>query len=176
MMVVSKAVTEVLNDLSQVEEKKGNEYPSYWKETEKGENLKLVQVEKESELWKKIEERVKETLNVQIEKIEIIQNKQIYHYYLNCKSYIENDCGNANEMQLFHGTRNTEPSKIYQNIKGFDLQFCSSGMWGVASYFSQHASYSHSYRYSLPNQRGNQIFLATVLGIFSSFNFKNKSE
>ena len=26
-MVVSKAVTEVLNDLSQVEEKKGNEYP-----------------------------------------------------------------------------------------------------------------------------------------------------
>ena len=41
MMVVSKAVTEVLNDLSQVEEKKGNEYPSYWKETEKGEKIKV---------------------------------------------------------------------------------------------------------------------------------------
>jgi hypothetical protein len=55
--------------------------------------------------------------------------------------------GNANEMQLFHGTRSLLPSEIYTCEKGFDLRFANSGMWGIAVYFAENASYSNGYAY-----------------------------
>ena len=102
------------------------------------ENLKLIEVQKGSQQWQRIEQRVHQTLGVTIEKIEIVQNKNIFNYYQNSKSFIEKENGgNANEMQLFHGTRSTHPSTIYNGSKGFDHQYSTSGMWGAATYFAQ---------------------------------------
>ena len=69
-------------------------------------------------------------------------------------------------MMLFHGTSSTNPAVIYNNqdgnalplikIKtfyiGFDMRYCSSGMWGIAIYFAVKASFSDSgYKFTNPN-------------------------
>jgi poly [ADP-ribose] polymerase 10/14/15 len=66
-------------------------------------------------------------------------------------------------MELFHGTRNTPPSEIYDGEHGFDTTFCSAGLWGIGTYFAKNASYScSSYSHLLPNGK-RQIFLVQVL-------------
>ena len=40
--------------------------------------------------------------------------------------------GQANEMELFHGTSNNDPQEIYDSEEGFDMRFSASGMWGQA--------------------------------------------
>jgi hypothetical protein len=102
-------------------------YPTYWEKMNQNENFKLVEVRKENPLFTRIEQRVKQTQPATIEKIEIVQNKNIYDFYYNSKKFIERENGNANEMELFHGTRTTQPSTIYNSLKGFDHQFSSSG-------------------------------------------------
>lgn len=68
---------------------------------------------------------------------------------------------NSLELLLFHGTSANNPSFIYNGEKGFDNRYCSSGMWGIANYFAQNASYSHSYAYVEKGVR--KIILARVL-------------
>ena len=64
-------------------------------------------------------------------------------------------------MYLWHGTRTTEPSKIYRGEEGFDVIFSSEGMWGQGLYFAKNASYSHLYAHKHANgDRG--MFLALV--------------
>ena len=70
--------------------------------------------------------------------------------------------GVINAMELFHGTRNTDPSLIYKGAEGFDIRLSRSGMWGQGNYFAAHASYSHGYAYCLPNGC-KQMFLVRVL-------------
>ena len=70
--------------------------------------------------------------------------------------------GVINAMELFHGTRNTDPSLIYKGAEGFDIRLSRSGMWGQGNYFAAHASYSHGYAYCLSNGC-KQMFLVRVL-------------
>ena len=124
--------------ISSISESSRFKYPSYWEKMSENENLKLIEVQKGSQQWQRIEQRVHKILKVTIEKIEIVQNKNIFNYYQNSKSFIEKENGgNADEMQLFHGTRSTNPSTIYSSSKGFGHQYSSSGMWGAATYFAQ---------------------------------------
>jgi uncharacterized membrane protein len=37
-------------------------------------------------------------------------------------------------MELFHRTRNTLPSEIYNGAYGFDMTFSTSGMWGIMAH------------------------------------------
>ena len=56
-----------------------------------------------------------------------------------------------NEMILFHGTRNTLPSTIYQDEEGFDMRFGRAGMWGNENYFAVNASYSDNFAHYSPD-------------------------
>ena len=46
---------------------------------------------------------------------------------------------------LYHGSKQTEPKKIYDSEEGFNMLYSREGMWGKACYFAQKASYSHDY-------------------------------
>ena len=46
---------------------------------------------------------------------------------------------------LYHGTRGTKPSEIYQSEEGFDTRFSNEGLWGKAIYFAVNSSYSDVY-------------------------------
>jgi len=65
---------------------------------------------------------------------------------------------------LFHGTKNTEPTLIYNGEKGFMMQFAAEGYWGRGTYFAEKACYSHHYS-SIPKNDPNnrQMFLAEVI-------------
>lgn len=66
---------------------------------------------------------------------------------------------NANEIEVFHGCRGTNPVEIYGGEDGFDMRFSATGMWGPGIYFAANASYSLHYSSSTP-EGYKQFFLA----------------
>ncbi len=57
-----------------------------------------------------------------------------------------NDTVKPTIMLLFHGTRDTDPSAIYNGYyEGFDMQYAQTGYWGKGMYFAANASYSNKY-------------------------------
>jgi len=65
---------------------------------------------------------------------------------------------------LFHGTKNTEPTLIYNGEKGFMMQFAAEGYWGRGTYFAEKACYSHHYSSTPKDTSGvRQMFLAEVI-------------
>lgn len=70
-----------------------------------------------------------------------------------------------NVKELFHGTRGTLPSMIWDSEDGFDMRYSAAGMWGRGCYFAVNASYSHDYAYATRQHRTkyHQMFLAHVL-------------
>lgn len=69
-------------------------------------------------------------------------------------------------MELFHGTRQTPPSVVWNSEEGFDMRYSADGMWGRGCYFAVHAAYSHhqfTHQYMHKQKRFYQIFLAHVL-------------
>jgi len=104
----------------------------------------------------------------QIVKIERVENKELYAEYVKVKRKIEaKNNGDANEMLLKHGTRESPPEIIWKSSKattgteGFDFRYSGAGMFGRGSYFAEDTSYSHTYKYTLPTGEF-QMFLASV--------------
>ena len=101
--------------------------------------------------------------NVNMVSVQRVQNQYLWEKFEHHKGMIEQkNGGQANEMELFHGTSNNDPQQIYDSEEGFDMRFSASGMWGQANYFAVNASYSNSYAYCLKNGQ-KQMFLAKVL-------------
>ena len=102
-------------------------------------------------------------VNADIVSVQRVQNKFLWERFIHHKGMIEQkNGGQANEMELFHGTSNNDPQQIYDSEEGFDMRFSASGMWGQANYFAVNASYSNNYAYRLKNGQ-KQMFLAKVL-------------
>ena len=101
--------------------------------------------------------------NANIISVQRVQNQYLWEKFIHHKGMIEKkNGGQANEKELFHGTRGNNPRQIYDSEEGFDMRFSASGMWGQANYFAVDASYSNNYAYTLTNGQ-RQIFLARVL-------------
>ena len=68
------------------------------------------------------------------------------------------------EKLLFHGTRSTDPEKIYAGMSSFDPQYSQSGMWGRGCYFAENASYSDGFSWHVERSDGLQkMLMACVL-------------
>ncbi|CAF4040976.1 unnamed protein product [Rotaria sordida] len=140
--------------------------PEEWgnQETE----CKLVEIPRDDPNFIRIETRMKETLDtVKIEKIERVQNVRMWSHYAFRRRELKKELhlmpNLQIEMELFHGTNNTQPSEVYNGEYGFDMTFCTSGKWGIGTYFAQKASYSCTgFDFKLPNGK-RQVFLAQVL-------------
>ena len=46
---------------------------------------------------------------------------------------------------LFHGTKTTDPKRIYADEEGFDMRFSNNGLNGYGLYFADNSFYSHGY-------------------------------
>ena len=97
--------------------------------------------------------------NVNIVSVQRVQNQYLWEKFIHHKGMIEqkND-GQANEKELFHGTRGNNPRQIYDSEEGFDMRFSASGMWGQANYFAVNASYSNNYAYTLDKWAKASLF------------------
>lgn len=135
--------------------------PNTWEE--QTQDIELKKVKPESDEWKRIVNRVHETLpTAQVEGIERIQALWLWEGYCFSKERMsKKNKGITNEKELFHGTRRTCPEKIFRSEQGFDFRFASRGMWGEGIYFAAKARYSDDYAYHHETQR--QMILAKVL-------------
>ena len=139
----------------------GGSVPDHWEP--QSERITLKDVRRRSPEWNELERRVYETLpSAQIKSIQRIQNQWLWEKYTFSKQRMsERNNGNVNEKKLFHGTRGTQPEKIFKSEQGFDFRFSSQGLWGTGTYFAVNASYSDRYTYS--SASGKQMILALVL-------------
>ncbi len=91
-----------------------------------------------------------------------IQNIYLWERWIEEKYRIGKFKGCINDKALFHGSGKTDPKQIYDSEIGFDMRFCTSGMWGQANYFAVNASYSHNYCHT--NSDGErEMFLVNVI-------------
>ena len=137
-------------------------YPVEWEP--QNDELELKQLESGNPEWSKVSQQFQTTLSsATVVKIERVQNKWLWEkYFHHSKRMKKKNGGVINEKMLFHGTRNTPPSSIYQDEEGFDMRFSNAGMWGTGNYFAVNASYSNNYAHQLPDGT-KQMFLAKVL-------------
>ncbi len=136
--------------------------PGYWEPQTY--NVELKQVTSGSSEWKNVEVLVHQTLpSAQITNLSRIQNLSLWEMYEFSKRRMsEKNGGVVNERDLFHGTRETPPSAIYNSEKGFDFRCGAKGLWGKGAYFAVNASYSVN-GYAYTKEGGKQIILALVL-------------
>ena len=139
-----------------------NILPDEWEP--QNEDIELKLLVKSSAEWLKVSEPFLATLpSKHIIKIQRIQNKWLWEKYYQHRERMKTKNESViNEKLLFHGTRNTPPSDIYQDEEGFDMRFSNAGMWGMGNYFAVNASYSDGYAHHLSDGTW-QMFLAKVL-------------
>lgn len=160
---VTKAVLAAQDILLDIGTRSHMETPREW--DPQTDNVAIKEVPIGSPEWKRVTQRVLDTLpQVDVSKIERIQNRYLWEKYVfHSRRMKEKNNGNIGEKELFHGTSNTLPEKIYADEEeGFDMRFSRSGMWGQGNYFAEKASYSDNYAYQDPNGT-KQLFLAKVL-------------
>ena len=163
---LTKAALEIKDILLQ-DHNKADMYPDEW-EPQNEEPLELKPLTKSSPEWSQVSQQFLTTLqSATIVKIERVQNKWLWEKYSQHSERMKRkNQGIINEKLLFHGTRNTPPSCIYQDEEGFDMRFSNAGLWGNGNYFAVNASYSDSYTHR-PSDGTRQMFLAKVLTGYS---------
>ena len=145
-------------------------YPPEWEEQSEDQKHALFAVNRTSEEWKHVQRKFEATMTGHtITKIERIQKPQLWERYQLSKKHLEQkNGGDANEQELFHGSRGNDPKDIYEDEDGFDVRCSRGGMWGRANYFAVNSSYSdryshpvHSLSYSAHPVRSLNSFLST---------------
>ena len=150
--------------IAHIENKAGEmkfETPKEWQKQSK--SVEVFPVTVGSAEWNHVAHKFEETMSSsKIVSIERIQNQWLWQKYTQQRSMLhQNNNGNVNEMELFHGTRSNDPKSI---CDWFDMRFSAQGTWGQANYFAVNASYSNRYAHKLPDKSGNnQILLIKVL-------------
>ena len=140
------------------------EPPAHWRQ--QSEEVMLDVVRPHSTEWNDEVESFRKTLRgATIVRLERIQNKWLWERYCFAKKrMLKTNKGHVNEKHLFHGTRRTQPEKVFRSEKGVDFRFSREGLWGTGSYFAVNASYSDAYAYSTPGGiNEKQIFICKVL-------------
>ena len=143
-----------------------NSYPPEWGPQKH--DFELLSVHHGSSEWQSVEELMKLTLaKIRIFQLQRIQHRQLWDKYaLEMKHMSERNSGCVNEQQLFHGTRNTDPSVIIKGVRGIDFRYSSRDYqlrWGTGAYFAVNASYSNNYCYIDRDSGLKQLLLVKVL-------------
>lgn len=139
-----------------------SQYPKTW-QLPMGTSPTLIDIMSGTEEWCKVHQQLSSTLpQVQNVSIQRIQNKELWDNYERRKQSLLKNGRAVNEKQLFHGTSDISPEKIYMDTRhGFDFRYCTEGMWGRGTYFAVNASYSDYYSFKDRNIR--KMILARVL-------------
>lgn len=126
--------------------------------------------------WNNVEECFSVTMaSHPIKNIVRIQNLYLWGKWTEEKRRLQKFKHSVNEVMLFHGTGMNDPAQIYNSEIGFDMRFCTSGMWGLANYFALNASYSHDYCFVNPSNGLREMFVVKLLAGDSYYSEPNRS-
>ncbi|KAL3130378.1 poly ADP-ribose polymerase [Trebouxia sp. C0009 RCD-2024] len=149
---VSKGYNEVVAILLRAQ---AVQYPSAWEHVESQvDNLQLYDVDPASSEVADLVAQVQASGHHKVLKVERIQNKVLYQYFDEQHRRIANRWAQVQPdlnptTRLWHGTRTTDPSVIYDSEEGFSALFGSvMGMWGRGTYFSTTFSFASTYSYA----------------------------
>lgn len=141
--------------------------PASWNWSSSSQNVKLVNVVSPGTEWTEVSSLFYATMpqtTCRLVSVDRIMNKMIYDEYKHRKQTMEKRGKCLNEKLLFHGSRQTDPKKIYESDVGIDLRYSNEGRLGRGAYFAENSSYSNDYSFKINgNSCHRQIFLAAVL-------------
>ncbi|XP_053327586.1 protein mono-ADP-ribosyltransferase PARP14 [Spea bombifrons] len=144
------------------------ELPSHW-DPMNDDQVKTVQLSPASAEFADIQKEFAKTCNMNIIKIERIQNRGLWLGYQTKKQSIDTKNGTGNnEKRLFHGT---DPGKVATiNHNGFNRSYAgmNAAAFGNGTYFAVQAIYSAHDTYSKPDGNSQKyMYLARVItGIY----------
>jgi O-acetyl-ADP-ribose deacetylase (regulator of RNase III) len=170
--LVDKAVTEVQGEIIEFQSLSSStsaaqadthcQYPSEWEAQTS--TSQLFKLDRYSQEWTRIISKFQETMpDSDIISVQRIQNKWLWERYSQHKERIrEKNDGAVNEKELWHGSSRSSSDNIYNSEEGFDMRFSLKGLWGLANYFAEKASYSDKYAFTFPD-RTKELLLAKVV-------------
>ncbi|XP_074157489.1 protein mono-ADP-ribosyltransferase PARP14 isoform X2 [Sminthopsis crassicaudata] len=141
------------------------EIPNYWDDM-KDQNLLLVDLSPAHQEYKQVKDKFCQTCpTYTIEKIQRIQNKNLWNLYQARKISMDDQNKNTNnERFLFHGTdANSVPGV---NNQGFNRSYAGKNaiFWGKGTYFAVNADYSANDTYAKPDINGKKhVYYVRVL-------------
>lgn len=133
------------------------ELPPYWSDM-KQQKVCVVELQPHHPEYRTVASKFQETCaQFKIEKIERIQNPELWKHYQTKKNSMDAKNGQVtNEKLLFHGT--DADSVALVNGKGFNRSYAGKNAtaYGKGTYFAVNASYSASDVYSRPDLNGKK--------------------
>ena len=178
-LVLTKKLANMEQQLSEFEEKKMKQtrnhhledfsFPYYWvRPEEQIEDCEVMLIREQDPYGKKeldyVLQKMRETMpDVKLKRLERVQHKSLYKKYFLEKCLMGQG---AVEMDLFHGTRSTDPNSVVRSEDGIDFRFGRSDslLWGKGSYFAVKASYSDSYAHNLWDGSKQMLFVSVLVG------------
>ncbi|XP_036075687.1 protein mono-ADP-ribosyltransferase PARP14 isoform X2 [Rousettus aegyptiacus] len=146
------------------------EIPAHWSDMKK-QDVCLVELQPGHAEYDMVASKFKQTCSqFQIEKIERIQNPNLWNSYQIQKRLMDDKNSHiANERQLFHGT--DADSLPHVNQHGFNRSYAGKNAvaFGKGTYFAVNANYSANDTYSRPDANGKKhMYYARVLtGVYT---------
>eukprot|EP01084_Bolivina_argentea_P282859 484306_1 len=131
--------------------------------------IKCFKVKRDSIEWKIVISNMQTINQFNVTRIDRIQNSKLYmEYYKHCKKMILKRAMSVNELSVWHGSRQTDPSIIWKGI-GFDVRRANVG--GCIWFAIQNNYSMGGYQFRKYNGE-NQVFLAFVAtGDYESVKF-----
>ena len=170
--LVDKAITEVQGEIiefqslfsSSLAALPDTHYPAEWEAQTS--TTQLFMLDRYSREMIRIISKFQETMpDLEIISVLRIQNKWLWEKYSQHKERIrEKNDGAVNEKELWHGSRESSSDNIYNSEEGFDMRFSSKGLWGLANYFAEKASYSDKYAFTFPDGTKELLLAKVVTG------------
>ncbi|XP_023557992.1 poly [ADP-ribose] polymerase 14 [Octodon degus] len=149
------------------------DFPGYWSDM-KQQNLCVVMLQPGDKEFKTVAETFTKTCpNFVIEKIERIQNSDLWNSYQAKKKTMDAKNGqHINEKLLFHGT--DADSLPHVNRNGFNRSYAGKNAvaYGKGTYFAVNANYSAQDTYSRPDAQGKKhmYYVRVLTGIYTTGN------
>ncbi|KAM9696342.1 protein mono-ADP-ribosyltransferase PARP14-like isoform 2-T2 [Dama dama] len=146
------------------------ELPPYWSDM-KQQKVCVVELQPDHPEYKTVASKFHETCTQYIiEKIERIQNPELWKHYQTKKNNMDAKNGQmTNEKLLFHGT--DADSVALVNGKGFNRSYAGKNAtaYGKGTYFAVNASYSASDVYSRPgiNGKKHMYYVRVLTGFYT---------
>ncbi|XP_041369385.1 protein mono-ADP-ribosyltransferase PARP14-like [Gigantopelta aegis] len=143
------------------------ELPSNWTAMGQDEDLKVVTLQATDGDYQTVSQSFITAVhnpNINIIKIERIQNKTLYQQYVAKKKQISKQRSQPPERKLWHGT--SADAIVSLNTHGFNRSYCGKNAtaYGDGVYFAVDARYSLSNTYSRPDAQGHKhMYYASVL-------------
>ncbi|XP_023372064.1 poly [ADP-ribose] polymerase 14 [Otolemur garnettii] len=146
------------------------EIPAHWSDM-KQKNLCVVELQPTHPEYVNVASKFNQTCsNFKIEKIERIQNPDLWNSYQAKKKVMDAKNGQTiNEKQLFHGTEATSVPQV--NGNGFNRSYAGKNAvaYGKGTYFAVNASYSANDAYSRPDANGKKYmyYVRVLTGVYT---------